>query len=114
MKRELQATLLGRYGSMLKTNLECDNGWYNLIEDMLAQLQTRNPTCKITTIKEKFGTLRVYGNFSEDGAPIISAARATSNSTCEVCGDEGSLRNIRGWFRTICDAHLPENKIRQG
>lgn len=39
---------------------------------------------------------------------LIMAAIKKSESTCETCGAPGEPRNIRGWFTTLCGAHLAE------
>lgn len=69
------------------------------------------PQIQFTQIKEKFGGLRLYTNFSNeyiDGA--ISMAMQMSHKTCEVCGKTGKLRGI-GWRYTACDEHTdPDHK----
>jgi hypothetical protein len=60
---------------------------------------------KISQVKEKFGTLRIYADYITDyqhGA--INMAENMSAVTCEVCGDRGTLRG-GGWLRTLCDYH---------
>ena len=65
----------------------------------------------ITTIKEKFGSLRIYiANGSDYNSEInawISFAGMISSTTCEVCGLAGEKRN-NGWIRTLCDLHARE------
>jgi len=56
-----------------------------------------------TQIKEKFGALRFYytgGNDYIDG--VVSMAESMSTSTCEGCGNPGTL-NRDGWIRCQCE-----------
>ena len=53
-------------------------------------------------IKEKYGTLRVYLYGADkhiDG--LVTMAEACSETTCEVCGNSGSLYGT-GWYYTRC------------
>jgi hypothetical protein len=60
---------------------------------------------RITQIKEKFGSLRVYINSANpDAQDIIWKAEEKSAEICELCGDCDSAK-IRGggWLKTLCD-----------
>lgn len=66
----------------------------------------------ITQVKEKFGELTVY-LFQElphmTGA--IAMANAYSVHVCEKCGQPGKLRvPLRGWIKTLCEAHHQERE----
>lgn len=108
-------------------------GWLTMVEDLLANVRsTLKPELaerfKLTQIKEKFGTLRVYyqgqamfvdslcpggpasarienddNRFGEIDA-LISEATGRSAETCIFCGDVGSIRT-KGWWLTVCDLH---------
>jgi hypothetical protein len=54
-------------------------------------------------IKENYGTLRFYWPDSLS-ADAIARAVARSATTCDVCGEEGRLRDGL-WMVTRCDAH---------
>lgn len=66
----------------------------------------------VVQVKEKLGTLVIYmrsGQLSyqhpEGWERIMNAvkvAEATSESTCETCGQPGKLRKQGGWWRTRC------------
>lgn len=57
----------------------------------------------ISQIKQKFGSLRVYGSFSEDIQKIITKAEKSCNMTCEFCGNQGTnMIMIKNWVRNIC------------
>ena len=62
--------------------------------------------CRATTVKEKFGGLRVYLTSSTDEMEAaIDEAEAESFKTCEECGAPGVLRSDGGWLMTACDSH---------
>jgi len=59
----------------------------------------------IVQVKEKFGSLRVYVNYSnEEIDNYIRFAESMSYRTCEKCGAPGERRND-GWIKTLCDNH---------
>lgn len=56
-------------------------------------------------VKEKFGTLRFYIDNGNDLAyALVDFAEAMSETTCEVCGNKGTLYPL-GWMRTLCREH---------
>lgn len=69
------------------------------------------PQIQFTQIKEKFGGLRLYTNYSDayiDG--VISMASSMSESTCETCGQPGKMRG-KGWYYTACDLDSKEEDL---
>ena len=102
------------YGYMLEhTGFYVCPGWMVLIQDMLRELDAEvgsdaatddHPV--LTTIKEKFGTLRVYGyNLSDSEQAIIDRYAALSAETCMTCGAFGQMREKGGWLYVACDQH---------
>lgn len=94
-------------------------GWEQLIRDMLTEIQALNPLVgleevpyghpEFTQIKEKYGTLRVYGfNISDEQQAVIDKYERLSRTTCEVCGAEGEMREKQGWLMVRCDEHKGE------
>jgi hypothetical protein len=68
----------------------------------------------VVQIKEKFGGLRFYGDYSDefiDG--VVSMAEGMSYSVCEECGDAGIART-EGWIKTLCDKHHAERQEKKG
>jgi hypothetical protein len=60
---------------------------------------------RITTIKEKYGTLRIYTtHYLEKINDILTLAELESSMVCEVCGKWGKLRHL-AWDRTLCRKH---------
>jgi len=107
-------------------SLSIGDGWYNLIDELLAQIQHhldwtngegefefnkkyQKPgfesiqQVEAAQIKEKFGGLRFYyigGDDHIDG--MIRLAEGLSFRTCEECGSPGT-QNEGPWIRTFCD-----------
>lgn len=130
MKEELELELVKKYpkilrdykGDMMTTcmawGMECDDGYYNLLDECMAKL---NYFCKLcstpdnevgviaTQIKEKYGRLcfyyDVYGadevqySIIED---IIDTAERKSEHTCEISGEWGEPCHKGGWYKTLC------------
>jgi len=89
-------------------------GWEQLIRDMLDEIGmvgdltdlSADDYPQFTQIKEKYGTLRVYGfNISDEQQAIIDKYERLSAKTCETCGAEGKLRVKGGWYYVTCDEH---------
>ena len=86
-------------------------GWWPLVEELHTHLAFLDPTYSAGQVKEKFGTLRFYYDptVAPDSAErkimdaLVSFAERLSARTCESCGGHGSMRNIGGWARTLCE-----------
>jgi hypothetical protein len=95
----------------------CGEGWFPLIDKMIEEL---NVVCEdfdveINTIKEKFGTLRVYPNSApEEVYKIINKYEEESSKICEDCGESGKIISSKeiGWTRTLCPKHYEESLAR--
>ncbi len=109
---------------------DCGDGWFDLVYKLSEKLEKiiekyqcdicgnagkegHKPACqwklegygfpRASQVKEKFGTLRFYMTHeSPEMWVAIELAEELSAKTCEVCGNEGSLRD-NGWWRTLCD-----------
>jgi len=90
----------------------CGDGWYNIIDSLAFLIQRENEklkengeniTIQAVQVKEKYGTLRFYTNYSTDyidGA--ISMAEAVSGFICEECGSTDGVSQTTVWIRTLC------------
>ncbi len=60
---------------------------------------------RITQVKEKFGSLRIYSNFYTDEIDaVIDKMEDKVSTICEKCGSpEGKFRQD-GWLRVECDS----------
>lgn len=93
--------------------ISCEAGWYSLIIDLDTDLVAIDPDYALHQCKQKFGGLRFYAHASEELAEEahrrfderIAAAERASLTTCETCSSTaGSLRQRRGWFKTLCES----------
>lgn len=111
-------------GSSLRMgSLECGDGWFNILCEILGGVRKLhkeikkiypNSKIKILIMKQKFGELAIQGVditgmsdplkqavFSEVYRHQYKAARC-----CEVCGEEGEIRNINNYLEALCDKHF--------
>jgi hypothetical protein len=115
--------MVNRHKDMQETTMcwgfECGDGWYNIINQLMSQIQHhidwKNRDSEVVQqvtldqVKEKFGTLRIYYSGGDDYIRgLVSMAQAMSGSTCEVCGNAGKFRG-KSWFYTACDEHAKDD-----
>lgn len=113
----LQA-ILDRIPEMWGKYISCSKGWYPILIELDKNLAILNPDYEIHQVKEKFGGLRYYTNFSyredEKAINFINEAEAKSFETCEICGEPGLARTTNNWIHTNCDFHAdPDNRPRR-
>lgn len=93
-------------------------GWIPLVDQMLAAIDTilesaPGARVQIVTIKEKFGSLRVYygtsatsDNLKERIGATIGEVEQRSESICMVCGEPGRMEeDYLGVFSVKCEEH---------
>lgn len=89
----------------------CGDGWFSILDDLGKQLQAlieaepeeKRRRYRVVQVKEKFGGLRVYlDRYVEAMSDAIDAAERASTTTCERCGDPGSICTV-GWVQTLCN-----------
>lgn len=115
MNVELELELRKKYPELLTEllwGIQCNNGWFWLLNNLCSQLQwdidrNKEPQMRITTIKEKFGTLRVYTTgSSERQNGTIALAELMSASMCEECGSIERVSQTTGYITTLCQECL--------
>ena len=76
-------------------------GWAQLVTALYEACEVSGAV--IAQIKEKYGGLRFYMYdaplWLEDAA---WDAVAVSQTICESCGEPGELKELEGWWRTVC------------
>jgi len=106
-----------KYKSMLQLHygISCGNGWVGLLDRALLKIQRylewksrygNNPPLEFTisTIKEKFGGLRIYFEGGDEYiSGIIGFVEDFSYSICENCGTNQNVGRTNGWIRSICE-----------
>ena len=97
-----------RYG------VQCDNGWYNLINELVAKLYEIDTLkeIQIFQIKEKFGRFRFYYNSNtvtnENINDVVNDYIKKIDSACESCGQPGTLINNEERCKTLCEVCAKE------
>ena len=86
---------------------ECLDGWFDIIDELSKQIHyiilKTECTCRVSQVKEKFGTLRYYMTTSTDEMhKYIEIAYRKSSVTCEACGEPGKLVR-KAWLSTYCN-----------
>jgi len=88
---------------------EIGNGWLQVFKKYLPELSkeildNELKDFKIVQVKEKFGSIRIYTQYTTEGVEtIINKIEAECETTCEECGSpEGKFRQD-GWLRVLCD-----------
>lgn len=117
----------GPQRTLMCFGFECDKGWYPLLNSLFEKIdKIVNPNIfikvfriikgfilrkklsysgfEVIQVKEKFGGLRVYTNFSTDEIEnLIGEAEKKADKTCEICGRPGCLCSNGGWLKTMCE-----------
>ena len=127
MREELEQQLLARHPKILNNwgkpptesslarGIECHDGWFDLIDQLCAALQSQSdrenePQVVAAQIKQKLGALRFYADdeLTASSCALIQFAQSLSTRVCETCGSPGQqLQGKRGWISTACPAHAP-------
>lgn len=117
LKSEFPKLLVEMHGDIKSTCMhfgcQCDDGWYNLIHSACLELQEwsdKNAQITVTTIKEKFGSLRIYFkgidgkdvDYSEV-SNIIRKFEDASLNICEETSNPGKLRKRGYIYKTVSD-----------
>jgi hypothetical protein len=147
MNPELELKLKNKYPEILKDmysdpmyscmafGIETDDGFYNLIDNLLSNIQNycisissekRKISVIAEQIKSKYATLRFYFrmkclNSSNPNdlcevsdeefkaiCDMIAYSKHMSETTCEKCGNVGRTYTI-GWHKTLCKEHAIQN-----
>ena len=107
-----------------KLQIEANNGWFDLINDLCNEINTiyitndREVDMIPLQIKEKYGLLRFYYTYQDRSKEmnavhtkideLVRRYEKYSAHICEVCGNEGELANVNGWIKVLCDKHKPK------
>ena len=104
--------------TLMGFGFEVGPGWLKIIEKYLPELsevvkENYLSDFRVVQVKEKFGSLRFYTNYSTDATDkVIEKMEEECDKTCERCGAPGTLRTD-GWWQVLCDkcnAEIKGNK----
>lgn len=83
-------------------------GWTAILKRLHADVQALAPDYQVMQIKEKFGALRIYLTYPHEPdvavQDLVHAAEIESETTCEQCGQPGTLVG-KYWLQTLCEEH---------
>jgi hypothetical protein len=82
------------------------SGWASFVQPLVDECKEKG--YQISQIKEKYGTLRFYGDFPNDFYLKVERAEKLSGTTCIQCGQPGKTYYI-GWFLTLCPEHAEKH-----
>lgn len=83
-------------------------GWAYLIDKAYNRFNQEDSPVFVSTVKEKFGTLRIYVDCANDKIlDFIDELEKESTHVCEQCGGSGRARKLQGWITILCDACAP-------
>ena len=126
MNKELEKKLFDRFSffkpkkslmeSLMGFGFDCDDGWFDIIYSLCEEVEKLVKDIKefeVIQVKEKFGGLRFYTNFSNDEIhKLVGEAMKKSQRTCEICGKVGTLCSKNNWVKTLCEEHMKEFKYK--
>lgn len=93
-------------GVIIDVNDSVGKGWHALVSRMFDELIATGWDKRVSQIKEKFGTLRVYISDNQAGfQDIIDKYETLSATICEHCGEPGKTVSINYWMKTSCPEH---------
>ena len=82
-----------------------DEGWFDLLKNLIDELLKLGWNRKVLNSKEKFGGLSLFTeNPTSEMLEVIIKYERLSYTICEKCGKEGKPRT-GGWIKTLCDYH---------
>lgn len=87
---------------------EVNDGWLELIKNLIQELIAAGWNKEICQVKEKFAGLRFYINESSEKInKIILKYKMLSYQTCEVCGSTENVTQTKGrWIVSVCEKHI--------
>lgn len=99
--------VLDRIDPTFGRHLNCEQGWWNIIEKMHAEFMMCDPEYRLYQVLEKCGGLRVYfapssPHFANDLERIAKRYERVSYTICEITGKAGELMERNGVYKTLC------------
>lgn len=83
-------------------------GWWNLLDEYLPKIEKSGGTISRQPY-EKYGTLRIdVENGNAEVTALLMELENKSSTVCEVCGKTATVKEVNGWYKTICDDCVKE------
>ena len=98
---------------LLPFGFEHGDGWFDLVWRLCDRLESvvaaaekeTGLSFQVLQVKQKFGGVRFYTNYSNDAiSRLVETAQTESIHICEVCGGHGRRRST-DWVETKCEEH---------
>ena len=98
--------------SSMNFGFQCGDGWYDILYQACKDIVKADPNAIATTVKEKFGQLRVYLRGNGKAYEIADKLEDESAEVCEGCGSKEGVIQTTGWIVTLCPRCLDEYRKR--
>jgi hypothetical protein len=98
---------------------EVGPGWLKILEKRLPDIdrivkEKKLTDFRITQVKEKFGEIRIYSNWSIDEIDdVLHEIEDECGKTCETCGSGSAIFRTDGWLRVSCQECEDKMKLRR-
>lgn len=107
---ELNKKLESRFCEGCWPFCDIEDGWADLVSELDDKISALDPGYTLAQVKEKYGSLRYYtllikSDVADTIFSLIDEYEEKSLHVCEICGEEGSLKEKNKWFKTLCDKH---------
>lgn len=118
MEDEIMQDIIDRLDSTFGKTIDCESGWFALINELHSKLVLIDDNYRIFQIKEKFGGLRFYYSCSSpihDKAmsKVVSTYEKISYLTCEKSGKPGQLMKRNGIYKTLHSSYQEDGWVPQ-
>lgn len=113
-RKDYPLLMIQEDGSFTRFGFECGPGWLPLIYELFGFLEdlqrTSGKAVRVSQVKEKFGSLRVYmgcdNALSDDVDLLETLFESLSVRVCDVCGSPGRIEKTKGGYVcTRCPDH---------
>jgi hypothetical protein len=83
-------------------SIHVGKGWGPIVSEAVTKIHAAGGL--ISQVKEKFGGLRIYTYQNTDEVEAtVAAACEKARVTCEYCGKPGTIHQLSGWYKTVCE-----------
>jgi hypothetical protein len=118
MEDELMQDIIDRLDPTFGKIIDCESGWFALINELHSKLMLVDDNYRIFQIKEKFGGLRFYYSCSspiheEAMRKVVSTYEKISYLTCEKSGKPGQLMKKNGIYKTLHSSYQEDGWVPQ-
>lgn len=107
---EIDSIFHKKYPNLKIPHIECDKGWFGIIDLLFEEADRWNKTCsdeyqkiQILQVKEKYGCLRFYHTGGNDiFIGMIRMAEKITKNICETCGSSGYINPRDSYLKCEC------------